>query len=120
MESRGFSAHNLIPVANPLVNRFFALSTSASFGLFTASFEWRMDFNASFPRWAWATGVEWIAGEVVPIRAGFVWDNITGTRYVSGGLGFFTNGSGVDVSYRHELGGYNGRLIAVTIKLQSR
>lgn len=116
----GFSGHNLIDVASPLVNRYFALATSAAFGLFTPSFEWRMDFNARFPRWAWAVGVEWIAGEVVPIRAGFVWDNITGTKYVSGGLGFFVEGSGVDVAYRAEIGGYKGHLIAVTIKLQSR
>ena len=116
----GFSGHNLIPVASPLVNRYFALSTSASFGLFTPSFEWRMDFNARFPRWAWAVGVEWIAGEVVPIRAGFVWDNITGTKYVSAGLGFFMEGSGVDIAYRYEIGGYQGHLLAVTVKLQSR
>jgi hypothetical protein len=115
-----FSGHNLIPVASPLVNRFFALSTSASFGSFTPSFEWRMDFNAPFPRFAWATGVEWIAGDVVPIRAGFDWDNITGTRYLSAGVGFTVSGSGVDVAYRHELGGYNGRLIAVTLRLQSQ
>ncbi|MBK7862359.1 MAG: hypothetical protein IPJ65_27870 [Archangiaceae bacterium] len=116
----GFSGHNLIPVASPLVNRYFVLSTSASFGTFTPSFEWRMDFNAAFPRWAWATGLEWIAGDVVPIRAGFTWDNITGTRYLSAGLGFVTQGVGVDVSYRHELGGYNGRLVAVSLTLQSR
>lgn len=115
----GFSGHNLIGVNSPLVNRYFALSTSASFGMLTPSFEWRMDFNAPFPRWAFAAGIEWIAGEIVPIRAGLVWDDITGTRYVSGGLGFFSDGSGIDVSYRHEIGGYHGRLIAVTIKLQS-
>jgi hypothetical protein len=116
----GFSGHNLIPVASALVNPFFALSTSASFGLFTPSFEWRMDFNAKFPRWAWAVGLEWIAGEVVPIRAGFTWDNITGQRFVSGGLGFFIEGSGVDIAYRYEIGGYQGHLIALTVKLQSR
>jgi hypothetical protein len=49
-----------------------------------------------------------------------VWDNITGQRYLSGGLGFFIEGNGVDISYRHELDGFHGRLIAITIKLQSR
>lgn len=116
----GFSGHNLIDVASPLVNRYFALSTSVSFGMFTPSLEWRMDFNAPFPRFAVATGLEFIAGDLVPIRAGFVWDNITGQRYLSGGLGFFIEGSGVDISYRHELDGFHGRLLAVTIKLQSR
>ncbi len=116
----GFSGHNLIGVASPLVNRFFALSTSASFSMLTPSFELRMDFNAPSPRFAWALGLEWIAGEVVPIRAGFTWDNITGQKYVSAGLGFFLEGSGVDIAYRHELEGFHGRLIAITIKLQSR
>ena len=116
----GFSGNNLIPVANELVNRFFTLSTSASFGLFTPSVELQMDFTAGHPRFAVATGIEWIAGEIVPIRAGFVWDQISNTKYVSGGLGLFLEGSGFDISYRHEIGGYNGRLIALTVKFQSQ
>ncbi|MBL8952604.1 MAG: hypothetical protein JNK82_17625 [Myxococcaceae bacterium] len=116
----GFSGHNLIGVASPLVNRFFALATSVTFASLTPSFEWRMDFNAPSPRFAWSVGAEFIAGDLIPIRAGFTWDDITGQKYVSGGLGFTIEGSGVDISYRHELEGYHGRLLAVTIRLQSR
>ena len=116
----GFSGHNLIPVNHPYVQTYFAFSTSVNLGGFTPAFEWRMDFNGPSPRWAFAGGVEWIAGDLVPIRAGFVWDDITKTRYVSGGLGLYIEGSGFDIAYRYEIGGFNGHLIALTIKLQSR
>jgi hypothetical protein len=58
---------------------------------------------------------------MVPLRAGFVYDQIAGNaKYLSFGSGFFYQGSGVDIAYRHEIGGFNGRLIAITIKLQSQ
>jgi hypothetical protein len=116
----GFSAHNIIGVNSALVNRYFAWSASGTLGFFTPSFEVRLDFNAPYTRAAFAGGLEYIFAEMIPIRGGYVWDGITKTQYVSFGTGLFIEGSGVDIAYRHEIGGYGGRLIALTIKLQSQ
>jgi hypothetical protein len=117
----GVTGQNLIDVASPLVQRFFAFSAAANIGLFTPTFEMRADFNTRTPKYSWGGGAEFIAGELIPLRAGFVYDQIAGNaKYLSFGTGFFYQGSGVDIAYRHELGGFNGRLIALTIKLQSQ
>jgi hypothetical protein len=117
----GLSGHNLIDVASPLVQRFFAASVAANFGLFTATFEMRGDFNTTTPRFSAGGGAEYILAEYVPLRAGFVYDQMAGgAKYLSFGTGFFLQGSGIDIAWRHEFGGFNGNLIALTIKLQSQ
>ena len=115
----GFSAHNLISVSSPLVNRYFAFAATGQLGAFTPTFEMRMDFNAPYGRFAFAGGVEYIAAEMIPLRAGFVWDGISNVKYLSFGTGFFVEGSGVDIAYRHEIGGFGGRLLALTVKMHS-
>lgn len=45
-------------------------------------------------------------------------DTIAGHQYISAGVGWFNKGSGIDFVYRHELGGAEGRLISLTLKLQ--
>ena len=55
---------------------------------------------------------------VCPVRIGYQFDGIANHQYLSGGIGWFSDGSGIDFSYRHELGGQEGRLISLTLKLQ--
>lgn len=112
------SGHNLIPVNSIYIQRYFSLAVSSMIGMFTPTFELRGDFNASVPRFAYSGGIEWIAGGAVPLRAGYVWDGIAGTQYAGAGIGYFSEGSGVDIAYRHEFGGHNGRMVALTIKVQ--
>ncbi len=117
--SLGFSGHNLIPNYNADVTRFFVASVSGLFlGQLTPVFDLRMDFNQPQARLAYQAGLEWLIAMTVPVRVGYQYDGIAHHQYLSGGLGWFVEGSGIDVSYRHELGGNEGRLIALTLKMQ--
>ncbi len=115
----GVSGHNLLPNYNRDLTRYFAGSVAMLlFGQLSPCFDVRADFNAGAPRFAWHGGVEWLIGLSYPLRAGYEKDDITGHQYVSGGVGIFDEGSGVDFAYRQELGGDGGRMVALTIKLQ--
>ena len=117
--SVGLSGHNLIPVYNAYITRYFVASVSSQlFGQLTPCFDLRADFNQPDPRFAFHGGIEWLIAQMIPLRAGYQYDMIGGHQYVSGGVGYFSQGSGVDVAYRHELGGLNGRLVSLTLKLQ--
>lgn len=115
----GFSGHNLIPVYNRDVSRYFVGSVSMIIlGQLTPAFDLRMDFNQSNPRLAYHGGLEWLIAETFPVRLGYQYDGIMNHQYLAAGIGWFNEGSGVDLGYRHELGGQEGRLISLTIKLQ--
>jgi hypothetical protein len=117
--SIGISGHNLIYNFNPDISRYFAASVSALlFNQLTPAFDVRADFNGPAPRFAYHGGLEWLIAMTVPIRAGYQYDGIQNHHYVSGGIGWFSEGSGVDLAYRHEIGGAQGKLLALTLKLQ--
>jgi hypothetical protein len=116
----GVSGHNLISVYNRDIPRYFVASASALIaGQLTPAFDLRVDLNEPTPRFVYSGGLEWLIGQSFPLRAGYQYDGISGHHYVSAGLGYFSEGSGVDVAYRHELfGAQEGRMISLTAKLQ--
>jgi hypothetical protein len=117
--SLGVSGHNLIVNFNPDITRYFVASASSLIaGQLSPCFDLRADFNGPTPRFAFQGGIEWLIGQTFPIRVGYQFDGIANHQYLSGGLGWFLQGSGIDVSYRHELGGANGRMVSLTLKLQ--
>ena len=117
--SLGVSGHNLISNYNVDLSRYFVASVSSLlFGQLTPVFDLRADFNQATARFAFAGGLEWLIAETVPVRLGYQYDGIAGHQYLSFGLGYFSNGNGVDLAYRHELGGGAGRLLCLTLKLQ--
>lgn len=117
--SLGFSGHNLIPNYNSDVTRFFVASISGQFaGQLSPVFDLKLDLNQPTPRFAYQAGLEWLIAMRFPLRVGYQLDAIGNHQYLSGGVGWFVEGSGFDVSYRHELLGQEGRLLALTVKLQ--
>lgn len=122
----GFSGHNLIHVYNPDVRRYFVASIAAQIlGQLSPAFDFRMDFNdPSGAKFSYHGGLEWLIAETFPIRAGYAYDGIANGvpnashHYVSGGIGWFSSGSGIDFAYRHEIGGTKGQLLSLTLKLQ--
>lgn len=115
------SGHNLIDVRNREVPRFLSFGAAVNFGMLSGCAEGRADFgDPSHVRWAAAGGVEYIAGALVPLRFGYSWDGIRNSQSIGMGIGLFIEGSGVDFGYQHELGGNNGRLLALTLKLQTQ
>ncbi len=117
--SFGLSGHNLILGNNPDVHRYFVLSSAALIKeQFTPAIDVRLEFVGEQPRVALHGGVEWLIAETVPVRLGYQADFIRNHQYLSFGVGYFVEGSGVDVAYRHEFGGELGRLVSLTLKLQ--
>jgi hypothetical protein len=115
----GFSGHNLIPNFNPDITRYFVASIAgAILGQITPAFDLRMDFNQPVARFAFHGGIEWLVAETFPLRLGYQYDGITNHQYMSFGIGWFSSGSGIDLSYRHELEGQKGQLISLSLKLQ--
>ncbi len=115
----GFSGHNLISVYNKDVSRYFVASIAGLFGgQLSPAFDFRMDFNEPQARFAYLAGLEWLIAQAFPLRAGYQYDGISNHKYLSGGIGWFSEGSGIDFSYRHEIGGQEGQLLSLTLKLQ--
>ncbi|HXU74788.1 MAG TPA: hypothetical protein VN947_36075 [Polyangia bacterium] len=50
-------------------------------------------------------GIEWLAGNKVPIRAGVVYDSGLPATYLTFGLGYLSTAFGVDLSYRAKVQG---------------
>lgn len=115
----GFSGHNLIGVYNRDVSRYFVASIGfLILGQLSPAFDLRMDFNQKDARLAYHTGLEWLISQTFPVRLGYQYDGIESHHYFSFGAGWFREGSGIDLAYRHELGGQEGRLLSLTLKLQ--
>lgn len=116
----GFSGHNLIGVYNRDIQRYFVASIAGQFfGQLSPAFDLHMDFNdPAKARFSFHGGVEWLISQTFPIRLGYQYDGIFNHHYIGGGIGWFSDGSGVDLSYRHEIGNQDGRMIALTLKLQ--
>lgn len=112
------SGQNLIDNFHPDIRRVFAFGLGMNFGFLTPAFDFTADFNDPDAfRYTFGGGLEFIAGGMVPLRAGYQYDTFTKTHFLGGGIGLFQDGSGIDVSYRHELGG-DTRLLTITLKLQ--
>ncbi len=114
-----FSAQNIIGVWNTDVPRYFSFAASSLLGgQFTPTVELRADFNQAKPRFVFAGGMEWLIANSFPVRVGYSNDQVSGTQHLGFGIGYFNEGSGVDLAYRHEIGGTEGKMLALTIKVQ--
>lgn len=112
------SGHNLIDVQNPELPRYFTLSGGWTARSFLVTADVDGDFNQSRVRLAYAAGGQYLIADMFPIRLGYRYDTIEDASYLGMGLGFFMEGGGVDIGYRHQLGGLEGRLLSLTLKLQ--
>jgi hypothetical protein len=116
----GFSAHNLIDTNNVELTRYYSLHTGYLAGLFTVGADVRADFESRDKTvFTYSGGLEYILGQAFPVRVGYTHDGFQKASQLGFGLGFMTEtGGGIDLGYRHDLGGNKGRLLALTIKLQ--
>lgn len=114
----GASGHNLFDFGNPRFPRFYVGSLGLVSGLLSAAVDVRAEPGRAGSPYSVAAGTEYIAGEALPLRAGWSMDLATGVHSVSGGLGLMVQGGGLDLGYRHELGGRGGRTLALTLRMQ--
>jgi hypothetical protein len=62
-------------------------------------------------------GIEWLAGNKVPIRAGLVYDSGLSALFLTAGLGYVSSSFGVDLGYRAKVQGGIENVLAVGIRL---
>ncbi len=116
----GVSAHNLIDTHNEELTRYYSAHMGFLAGLFALAADVRGDYQSREKAvYTYHGGVEYLLGEAIPVRLGYSYDGFKQTSQLGVGLGFLTGeGGGIDVGYRHDLGGPKGRLLAISIKLQ--
>jgi hypothetical protein len=112
------SGHNLVDIANSDFPRTFAGALGLITPEFTLAADVRSDFDPARPAYSFSGGAEWVAGGALPLRAGFTRDFALRSSYVGAGIGFLVEGGGLDLGYRHELGGSYSRLLSVTFRLR--
>jgi opacity protein-like surface antigen len=118
----GVSAHNLIDTGNPELTRYFTAHVGVLTQQLTVAGDVRADFVTEDKRtFTYSAGLEYLVGQMLPLRAGYTYDGFRRTSQLSTGLGFVSEGGGgLDLAYRHDLSGEKGRLLALTFKLLMR
>lgn len=117
----GLSGHNLIDINNPDVRRYYSASLGWSGGVFNLAADGRADFGLpDRVGYALNFGGEYLVGQFLPIRAGYSLDKISNRQDLSVGVGFLIDTMGIDVAYRHELGGMGGKMVALTLRVTSQ
>lgn len=115
--SIGLSGHNLVNTHHVELSRYYSTQLAYTAGLFSAEFDVSGDPGRDgglAP--LYNVGAEYVLGSAYPLEAGFTSNTLTGAKYVSGGLGVFGEGGGLDLAYRHQTNG-NSRLIVLTLRL---
>ncbi|HZH04117.1 MAG TPA: hypothetical protein VEY30_10050, partial [Myxococcaceae bacterium] len=78
----------------------------------------RADFETEDEaRFTYHGGGEYFVTEGVPVRLGYARDELNRTQFWSTGLGLLGTGAGIDLAYRHEMGGRGGRLLSATVRV---
>ncbi|RKH10462.1 hypothetical protein D7Y13_36155 [Corallococcus praedator] len=115
----GVSGHNLIDTENVELTRYY----SAHLGYVGQALVLAADVRGDFETRDSAVltyngGAEYTLNQVLPVRVGYTYDGFQKISRLSAGLGFLSpGGGGVDLAYQHDLGGENGRLLVMTLRV---
>lgn len=119
--SVGGTGYNLVPVGNAAVAPMgagagVAVGSDTSFQL---TFDWRADFDrGTRTKNRYAVGAEALLFQFVPVRAGWMDDEVYGAKWWSAGVGLVTTaGVALDVGYRQMTSDASIRVIAANLKL---
>ena len=115
----GVSGHNLIDTENVELTRYFSAHVAYVGMAAVLAFDVRGDFETRDSAvFTYNGGAEYILNQVVPLRVGYTYDGFQKISRVTTGVGFLSpGGGGVDLGYQHDLGGENGRLLLLTLRL---
>ncbi|MFB1482785.1 hypothetical protein [Corallococcus sp. RDP092CA] len=115
----GVSGHNLIDTDNVELTRYFSGHAAYVGPAVVVAFDVRGDFETRDSAvFTYNTGAEYILDQTIPLRAGYTYDGFQKVSRLTVGAGFMSpGGGGVDLAYQHDLGGLNGRMLALTLRL---
>jgi opacity protein-like surface antigen len=115
----GVSGHNLVDTHVLELTRYYSAHAALVLGDgLTVAGDVEGDFiTANKTTLTYNAGLEYVLSGSIPVRAGYTYDGFTGASRVSAGIGLAADGGGIDLAYRQDFGGENGRLLALTIRL---
>jgi hypothetical protein len=111
------AAHNLIDVHHPELSRYYSAALGLMMGAFSADLDVRSSFVGGFKP-SFNMGAEYLLGSLVLVRAGYEIDTLQSQQFFSVGLGLTSEGSSVDLAYRHEVQGGDSDLLVLSLKTQ--
>lgn len=114
----GIGAHNIIDTRNPELDRYYSGSLAWLSPAFTIALDVRSTLRSDNGKPQLNLGGEYFISQLVFVRAGYAHDFLLNYNSVSAGAGIFTSGAGFDISYRHEFGNTQTRLLAATLRFQ--
>lgn len=83
----------------------------------TLSFDWYINFFTLYgPQSRISTGVEYLLFDMVPLRAGYQWDQERDDHLVSVGAGFIVPYFGLDVAYQQSVVDLDHRTFSMSLK----
>ncbi|MBI5526967.1 MAG: hypothetical protein HY897_11585 [Deltaproteobacteria bacterium] len=112
-------AHNMVPIGR----RDMPVQSAASVAIGReASFQGITDVVVNYlstddVKVQASAGLEMMAGEILALRAGYMYDQIPDAHYVSGGIGLVAPRVGLDFAYRQNLTFTDDRWFALVLKL---
>ena len=115
----GAAGYNLVPVGNEvLAPRMVAAGAAIGTDTFAhATAEWSTNLDAERARNRYAFGAEVLLARQFPVRAGWVQDESTDTRWWSAGAGVVQGRIGLDVGYRQAADDSSARTIWASLKV---
>ncbi len=119
--SVGAAGYNLVSIANDAVAPMGA-GAGIAIGndrTFQITADWRTDFErVGKTTNRYAAGAEVLLGQLVPVRVGWMLDEVLDTSWWSAGVGFVTRGGvALDLAYRQSFDQTSARTIAASLKL---
>ena len=117
--SLGAVGYNLIDVQSPEARRAWAFGAAVGNDrLFHVDFDLRLD--RSFEEEAYVTsfnvGAEYVIGELVVPRVGYIQDNFRGVKKVTGGVSVLLGPLAIEAAYQHAIDG-EGRYFGIGLRL---
>jgi len=100
--SVGVVGFNLVNVDSPDSGR--GLGAGISYGderLWRVAADYRLDFTTHAVH-SFSAGADLLVAEAIPLRGGYIWDNLRGREFWSAGTGLLFSQFGVDASFRRD------------------
>jgi hypothetical protein len=113
----GFAGYNLIDTHHPELSRSFEVGLGLLLGPVRLATEVRSDLGRGPLHPIWNSGLEFFLGHSFVLRGGWEWHEPQQQNFVTAGLGFVVDSSGLDIGWRHGLAGA-GDLIVAGFRLQ--
>lgn len=118
----GVAGYNLVPIGNrleasPAVGAGMSVGDGRRFQL---AADWRRDFERKGKAAdAWSAGAELLLADALPVRAGWLRDDVRGGSFWSAGLGYVAAGAGlgVDLAYRQGIEAPKDRTFVAALKI---